>query len=234
MKVLKVSTFAIILIAILQASSCKPDPKPQKYLGTYPLGDIKDYLYFKPGSMWVYKCDSTGELDTQVMVSCDTFWEVHSYIKIQRMHFLLKSLNEGSRYDNYFDGFVAYNSSYQYFWPILRFKTNPKYSGSSYDCIFYKPFDTVHIGGGSSPTYYKGLIPKMTVLGKDYDSVRVFQVKTGGSFPYCKIKTWNVARLTFYWSKNIGLINLYVETLMDGFNTPFNFNWQLQEYKISK
>ena len=55
------------MLLLLPISSCAPEePEPQEYLGTYPLGDIKDYLYFKPGSMWVYECDSTGELDTQI------------------------------------------------------------------------------------------------------------------------------------------------------------------------
>jgi hypothetical protein len=215
------------------ASSCKPEPTKQKYLGTYPLGDIKDYLYFKPGSMWVYECDSTGELDTQVMVNSSTYWEEHSYIRIERISFEIKSLNEGSTYKFYEPGFVAYNPNYEYFWGIIRSRTHPK-AVNSVDEVFFKPFDTTITGGFSSPTKYKGLIPKMTVLGNVYDSVRVFQVKTGGAFPYCKIKTWNAARLTFYWANNVGLIKLYVETLRDGFNTPINFNWQLKESKVNK
>jgi hypothetical protein len=222
----------IPLLAGLQA--CKPDkPEPQKYLGTYPLGDIKDYLYFKPGSMWVYECDSTGELDTQVMVQCDTPWIIKSFVKYQQLTFTVKSLNEGSIYNNYNPGLdIFYRENWSYFWSITRFRTNPKNGGGT-DCVFFKPYDTNSLGGfGSSSTYYKGLISKMTVLGKDYDSVRVFQVKTGGSFPYCKIKTWNAARLTFYWAKNVGLISLHIETLRDGFNTPINFNWHLKEFKI--
>lgn len=220
------------LLALAGASSCKPEPAKQKYLGTYPLGDILDYLYFKPGSMWVYECDSTGELDTQVMVSIDTGWEVHSYIQFQTLTSTIKSLNEGSIYRHYVDGFRAYNPNYEYFFPFMRDRTNPKHGGGGYDCVFFKPFDSTKQGGGSSPTNYKGLIPKMTVLGKDYDSVRVFQVRTGGSFPFCKIKTWNSARLTFFWAKDVGLVRLYVETAYDGTKKALNFNWNLKEYHL--
>jgi hypothetical protein len=68
----------------LGMSSCKresPNNKEEEtYLGNYPLGDERNYLYFKPGSMWVYECDSTRELDTQYMKSCYTQWYHLDYI----------------------------------------------------------------------------------------------------------------------------------------------------------
>ena len=39
----------IFCCTLIQLQCCKPDPEPQKYLGNYPLGEIKDYLYFQPG-----------------------------------------------------------------------------------------------------------------------------------------------------------------------------------------
>ena len=107
----------LMLLGIAGASSCKPEPPVQKYLGTYPLGDIKDYLFFKPGSMWVYECDSTGELDTQVMVSLDTPWTIKPFIKYQLLTYSKKSLNEGSIYNSPFPGGdMYYNENYKYFY----------------------------------------------------------------------------------------------------------------------
>jgi hypothetical protein len=225
----------IVLPFLLIMHACKPDtPDQQKYLGTYPLGDIKDYLYFKPGSMWVYECDSTGELDTQVMVSCDTPWVIKSFIKYQLLTCKIQSINEGSTYSSPLPfGDIYYKKEYSYFWSITRYRSNPKDLGSGRDCIFFKPYDTNSLGGlGDSPCKYKGLLTNYTVLGKTYDTVRVFQVQTGGTFPYCKIKSWNVGRLTYYWAKNVGLVRLFVETAYDGTKKAFNFNWNLKTYDL--
>jgi hypothetical protein len=225
---------AISLPLLLLLGACKPDkPDQQKYLGTYPLGDIKDYLYFKPGSMWVYECDSTGELDTQVMVSCDTPWFHKSYIDYQLLMFQKMSLNEGSVYQTFWPSTdVMYNKNFDYFLSIIINRSNSKNGGSGTDAIFFKPFDSSRYAAASSPTYYKGLLTNYTVLGKTYDTVRVFQVQTGGTFPYCKIKSWNVGRLTYYWAKNVGLVRLFVETAYDGSKKAFNFNWNLKTYDL--
>ena len=221
---------AICLPLLLVIGACKPDKTDQqKYLGTYPLGDIKDYLYFKPGSMWVYECDSTGELDTQVMVSCDTPWFRKTYIAVQKINYIIKSINRNETYmmKQPFND-IPYNEKYKYF---LQIERTISVSGAL-DAIFYKPFDSTIHGFGSSPTYYKGLLTNYTVLGKTYDTVRVFQVQTGGTFPYCKIKSWNVGRLTYYWAKNVGLVRLFVETAYDGTKKAFNFNWNLKTYDL--
>lgn len=221
-------------LLLLQASSCRPEPEPQKYLGTYPLGDIKDYLYFKPGSMWVYECDSTGELDTQIMVSCDTPWIVKSFVKYQILKFDIKSLNEGSYYSNYNPGMdIFYRENWTYFWSITRFRSNPNNGGGGTDCIFFKPYDTNSLGGfGSSSTYYKGLLTHYTVLGKEYDSVRVFQVQFGAGFAEPKIKTTKTGQATYYWAKGVGIVRLHIWTAKDGNNGTFKFNWLLKSYNL--
>ena len=95
---------ALTFFALLGLGACKPEPEKQKYLGNYPLGEVKDYLYFKPGSYWVYECDSTLELDSQVMISIDTPWFHKSYIDYQLLFFNKKSItfiitDEGSGFD---------------------------------------------------------------------------------------------------------------------------------------
>ncbi len=223
-------------LLLLQASSCRPEPEPQKYLGTYPLGDIKDYLYFKPGSMWVYECDSTGELDTQIMVSCDTPWLKESYIQYQELDRVVQSKNEGSNYnDTRIKAGIPYSDVFNYYFYLTRWRWNPKTNGTGTDCIFFYPFDTNSNGGyGSSPTYYKGLLTNYTVLGNTYDTVRVFQVQAGGTFPKCKIASWNIGTLKYYWAKNVGIIKISVNTAYDGLQVPCNFNWNLKSFKVSQ
>jgi len=50
---------AMVLLFSFLITSCEPDePEPQRYLGKFYIGEIKNYTFFKPGSMWVYECDS--------------------------------------------------------------------------------------------------------------------------------------------------------------------------------
>jgi hypothetical protein len=135
--------------------------------------------------MWVYECDSTGELDTQVMVSCDTPWFTETYIKVQSINREIKSLSEGSSYSDhpYNAGSIPYVSNYSYSWYTTRWRNNPKTGGGGTDCIFFKPYDTNSNGGyGSSPTYYKGLLTNYTVLGKTYARLGFFRCKRVGHF----------------------------------------------------
>lgn len=228
-----------LILALSLASSCKPESEPQKYLGTYPLGDIKDYLYFKPGSMWVYECDSTGELDTQVMVSIDTPWYTESYIRVQSLKRVIKSLNEGSIYSDHPNdaGGIYYDPNYKYSWYSTRWRSNPKNNGSGTDCIFFKPYDTNSLGGfGSSPTHYKGLLTNYTVLGKTYDTVRVFQVQYTSGWP--KLNYWRYPRLhylasvVYYWAKGVGMVQLRVLAWDKLSDEPFTHNWNLKSFYI--
>jgi hypothetical protein len=229
---------AICLPLLLLIGACKPDkPDQQKYLGTYPLGDIKDYLYFKPGSMWVYECDSTGELDTQVMVSCDTPWTIKPFIKYQLLTYLKKSLNEGSIYNSPFPGGdIYYNEKYKYYYQSVVYVSNPKNGGSGSDAVFFKPFDSTINGYWSSPTYYKGLLTNYTVLGKTYDTVRVFQVQATSGWPKPqspRIESMDyIAGMRYYYAKNVGIVKIttyawdYINKL------PFTHSWNLKRYDL--
>jgi hypothetical protein len=230
---------AICLPLLLLIGACKPDkPDQQKYLGTYPLGDIKDYLYFKPGSMWVYECDSTGELDTQVMVSCDTPWVIKSFIKYQLLTCKIQSINEGSTYSSPLPfGDLYYKKEYSYFWSITRYRSNPKDLGSGRDCIFFKPYDTNSSGGlGDSPCKYKGLLTNYTVLGKNYDTVRVFQVQATSGWPKpqspCIESMDYIAGMRYYYAKKVGIVKIttyawdYINKL------PFTHSWNLKSYDL--
>ncbi len=158
----------LAITAIAQFQCCKPDPKPQRYLGDYPLGEIKDYLYFQSGSMWVYECDSTLELDTQVMQRCDTFVESHSYINLTRLSSTVLSINEGSTYNHFHKGTIAYNDNYSYYWSLFRNRRHPTDGSVGSDAVFYKPFDSTISAFGHSTTRYQGQFVSLQVIGKWY------------------------------------------------------------------
>ena len=122
MKSTCINYFGLFVIVLIFNSCCKSnkckcwdqwhvdteDCTPHSY-GSYPLGGAKDYLYFKPGSYWVYKSNISGELDTILTMSCDTF-EITSTGKPSRwlsltytdMNIWQKSKTYGTDY-NYFD-----------------------------------------------------------------------------------------------------------------------------------
>jgi hypothetical protein len=212
--------------------SCKPEPEPQKYLGNYPLGEVKDYLYFKPGSYWVYECDSTGELDSQVIRSIDTPWFHLGYIDYQLLMYNRESIPFRTKFNTYYPTVISpYCEKCQRGFRNVLNIVSP--FGSATDCVFYYPFDsTVAGGGGSSPTYYKGYLDSLQVLGKWYKDVRVFQVQYAGGFVEPRIKTWGDGQITYYWAKNIGVVRVHVWTKKDGFDTTFKFNWNLKRYFI--
>ena len=226
----------LLSTALLLLNACKPDkPKEKKYMGYYPLGVVKDYLYFKPGSYWVYECDSTNELDSQVMLRCDTPWIKKSYIDYQLLFFTRKSIPYKVLFstDGYYQ--VPYNEKFTYF---DAYNINTSGGGiSAYDCIFYYPFDSTKFGSGSSPTYYKGHYDSMQVLGRWYKDVRVFKVQVTSG--WIKLNSWRLpyldryASIEYYWSKNIGLIRTHV-IIYDILNRPFIHNWNLKRYLVKQ
>lgn len=241
---MKTLTYSAILGCLLPCliglSGCKPEPEEQKYMGTFPLGEVKDYLYFKPGSYWIYECDSTGELDSQVMLSCDTPWQHQSYIDYQYLIYNKKSVTNSVYFNTInFGSPIPYNKSQigKYYFANSLSISGPNISAT--DCVFFYPFDSNSLGGyGSSPTYYKGYYDSMEVLGKWYKDVRVFRVQATSG--WIKLKSWrlpNLNRLTsieYYWSRGIGIIRTKVFTYDYVLNKPFTHNWYLKSCLIQK
>jgi hypothetical protein len=235
MNKLKNYVIALTFVALFGLGACKPEPEKQKYLGNYPLGEVKYYLYFKPGSYWIYECDSTLELDSQVMISIDTPWFHKSYIDYQLLFFNRKSFTFNNSYstDGYYE--VPYNKNFNYF---NAFNINIIGNNvSSYDCVFYYPFDSTKYGYGSSPTYYKGYYDSLQVLGSWYKDVRVFKVQVTSGWIKPKLANLNrlskYASMIYYWSKQIGLIRVEVEVGDLVSQKEYRHNWNLKRYKIN-
>jgi hypothetical protein len=236
MPILTKTCLCLLSSALLLLNACKPEPEPQKYLGNYPLGEVKDYLYFKPGSYWVYECDSTGELDSQVIRSIDTPWFHLGYIDYQLLMYNRESIPFRTKFNTYYPTVISpYCEKCQRGFRNVLNIVSP--FGSATDCVFYYPFDsTVAGGGGSSPTYYKGYLDSLQVLGKWYKDVRVFQYGTSGFIrPNYKTEILRDARMTMFWAKNVGVVKYYIQGgLWDNNLTPFWFNWNLKRYSIKK
>jgi hypothetical protein len=123
----KIFSFLIILFTSIFISNCGPEPiEPIKKvdIGFLPLGKVKDYVFFKPGTWWVYKNTRTGVLDTQVVTFSllDTLEQDGA-----RWHFTnelfdveSKSLTTGYRYAFYMRSLSAEVLDFQWLCASIR------------------------------------------------------------------------------------------------------------------
>jgi hypothetical protein len=233
---------AMVLLFSFIITSCKPDePEPKKYLGKFYIGEMKNYTFFKPGSMWVYECDSTGELDTQVMLKCYTWWISTDYIDYEVMSFQRKSLNEGSLYSDFAATYnIPYSANFKKEGDWLNVeKSHNSKNRSGLDQVFFTPYDTTQefSADGVSHTKYVKLIANYKLNNFTFDTVRVFRVWATTSHPitnypfYKNLKPHTV--IDYYFAKNVGIVQLKIIGYNNqGENIPKNHNWNLKYYKI--
>ena len=233
--------FVIVLIfnSCCRSNKCKcwdqwhedtEDCTPHSY-GPYPLGGAKDYLYFKPGSFWVYKSNVSGELDTIKTVSCDSFvvesegsenpWDKVTYTTIE---FWLTS--------------STYRTDYSYF----TYKTRPDKRDFRYtlalwrnalqnDCIaFYYPSDTHLL------TAYCKVIPELKIGDSTYHDVLVYE---GGKYDHTYqmpqklgTKTSYDGNPSYYWARGRGLVMVECRLWRYDLQQSFMHRWELHQCKL--
>jgi len=239
-KTIKIGSLIFLLAQVLGFWSCKREnnnnnQEEKTYMGNYPLGDERNYLYFKPGSMWVYECDSTRELDTQYMSSCYTEWFHLEYIDYEILFFKKKSKNEGSNYSTFIPTtHIPYTKNLKWLYSLSINLNNPLNGASGNDVVYFNSNDTNKI---IYRTKYLGCKINFKVLDKVYDTVRVFKVEYGGGFPLPKYPvTYNQGEVTYYWAKNVGLVRQHIETIaiIKGEEVIYSFNWNLKEYNVKQ
>jgi hypothetical protein len=202
---------------------------------------MKNYTFFKPGSMWVYECDSTGELDTQVMLKCYTWWISTDYIDYEVMSFQRKSLNEGSLYSDFAATYnIPYSANFKKEGDWLNVeKSHNSKNRNGTDQVFFTPSDTTQefSADGVSHTKYVKLIANYKLNNFTFDTVRVFRVWATTSHPitnhpfYKNLKPHTV--IDYYFAKNVGIVQLKIIGYNNqGENIPKNHNWNLKYYKI--
>lgn len=225
----------LLSIALLLLNACKPEnkPHPNIYKGPYYLGEVKDYLYFKTGSYWVYKNNVTNQIDTWTMTFIDTFKsktdmdlpDGHYFMSYTHMAFkqyssLLKATissnmrvpaahNYGfSIHRNYFES--GFPSTYNFFrYPFLtNFDTSQVYN--SLACYFRTLYNLT-----SGPYTFDSAVQLRV-----YDDIwpRSSIVKNSGVFA------------DHYWVKGVGLTKIYIRS----YYPETIETWELIEYKIIK
>jgi hypothetical protein len=234
---------AMILLFSFFVTSCEPEePEPKKYLGKFYIGEIRNYTFFKPGSMWVYECDSTGELDTQVMLKCYTWWISTDYIDYEVMSFQRKSLNEGSLYSDFSSGYsIPYEANFKKEGDHLSIeKTHNDIKRCGRNSVFFTPYDTnlEAIGGssGGGETKYVKLITNYKLNNFTFDSVRVFRARATTAHPITNHpfykNLYSQTIIDYYFAKNVGIVQLKITGYNFNTNADKNHNWNLKYYKI--
>jgi hypothetical protein len=232
---------AMVLLFSFFVTGCEPDePEPKKYLGKFYIGEIRNYTFFKPGSMWVYECDSTGELDTQVMLKCYTWWISTDYIDYEVMSFQRKSRNEGSLYSDFAATYdIPYSSNFKKEgdWSNVEKSHNNK-NRNGKDQVFFTPYDTTKVftADGVSHTKYVKLIANYKLNNFTFDTVRVFRAQLSSSHPMTNHPFFNDlyphTNIEYYFAKNVGIVQLKITASNRGLTKRKDHRWNLKYYKI--
>ena len=231
----------LLPLSIFIITGCEPDePEPQKYLGKFYIGEMRNYTFFKPGSMWVYECDSTGELDTQVMLKCYTWWISTDYIDYEVMSFQRKSRNEGSLYSDFAATYnIPYSANFKKEGDWLNVEKSPnKLNNSGKDQVFFTPYDNTKefTADGVSHTKYVKLITNYKMKDFTFDTVRVFMARASSAHPITNHPFYKnlypYTNIEYYFAKNVGIIQLKITAWNSSTNADKNHNWNLKYYKI--
>ncbi len=235
-----------LIFMLLCLSNCKDvkttDP-PQEDLGFFSLGEVKDYILFKPGSYWIYRNSYTNEIDTIVLQYCnlDTTYQESKLRKFSAevITYMYKSKRDGAVYNSYVQ--VSNPEASNFFmvwsWRCTRIGgARTIYDNSNGDgCQFYYPFDSTNSrGNGVYSTTFSGRLGSLDVGGKIYTDVVAFSVLSDCSYPYPNKYLLSAGKSTYFWSKGNGLVRI----VNDSWDAPNNGNqvhmvWDLLENKLN-
>lgn len=205
-----------------------------KHYGPYYLGEVKDYLYFKKGSWWVYKNSLSGETDSIYTVYCDTNvinttgtdykWLTLTYTLID-----IKLKSDKYDVDYYYQMQKKFPdvTDFEFGYNMYRLADRPLESDISYKNFSY-PFKA------NFSNSFKEYLSDITILGKTYNDVAVFQVwsDNGVQLPNLPFGFKTSAPTMYYWAKGVGLV--MIEQTLFRFDTQSTFihKWEITNYNL--
>jgi len=226
---------SIFLLTVLLA--CGPDEKLKHY-GPYRLGEAADYVYFKPGSWWIYENTVNGRIDT--------FRVVKSQREIR---------NNTDFYGNtvdYEDLDLLMEAGYYFdYWVYRPFGQSGVVPRENHEWLQLDAFaltppegnlrhSEFHIFSGTEPIFYYPFEPAWLMSnrlifshmkdtfqqdGVVYDSTAVFKRASEGRFGADSVDVSH-----FYWSKYVGLSKMDV-IRSDG---RTRWEWKLKKYHVEQ
>jgi hypothetical protein len=221
----------LLLIWIPLLVGCDDDDKPTGWIRYEYLDDARDYIYFKPGTWWVYKRVPGGELDTIKVTkgSVDTIMTVGGGNTIYSE---IVTWSAVSRYDDYVYKFYKrtpeqdpiltdeHTTLYKQFFMA---KSKPgSYLGETN--LFSYPFTTNILNNGAPhTTELLSNISEADVNGKKYLDIKVFRISNDKTFIYDELgRSGGIVQ--YYWAPDVGIIKREHMTK--------NITWELVESQI--
>jgi len=220
--------FFIFQICIFENCKQENDP-PAKDLGFFSLGEAKDYVFFKPGTWWVYQNTRTGLKDSiNVQYSIlDTLESSGKKWRFLDEVFYVQSKSSSTGHYYFFyqrKGTAAVTEPVKKVLPLLE-RRDP-FEGDI-NC-FYFPFDAYPNQSGSVSIFLNKQ-DTMVMNGKIFKDVAIFYLTNDNTEPE-PLKR-NPAK--YYWAKNYGLIrkDLFDGKFM-GDTSKLYYSWKLINSKI--
>jgi hypothetical protein len=228
------------IVFLLLFATCKPKPSPpDQYSGPYYLTEVRDYIYFKSGTWWVYENSLTLTRDCVYVTRTDTAF---ARVKHQKS-------KDGDPYYHYVD-YTAFQSFMYSTYNKCELRLNSWGVGTegftygiqkSYTCqlphsntsllhIFMYPFNRSGAGLSASE-----IIDSLTVKNKTYYNVVVFENTRESDHSLIPMNDRNyngASKLKYYWAKNYGIIKTEFNTY--NLNTKQNHytSWDLIKSNI--
>ena len=205
-------------------------PKPEYY--TFRMTEVKDYVWFKPGSYWIYKNTKNNLLDT---VTCTGFY--YDSVTIKGTYDYSKHIT--LNYDRL--EITTYSSHYKWYYRDWSGNTTPdapnfkknrflmdRTCPSGLLVPFFYPLDIGGFSGtGSSVTQLKSVEETLNIENEMYFKVAQFEIDSDDI--WYSDTTSNLIRYPktrYYWAKNVGLVKRE--------NVSENYSWELIEHHIIK
>ena len=228
---------------LLQLSCCKREKPKDPITIEYKLGEIKDYMFFKRGTYWVYEHSITGQIDSQYVTSAAISrytskgredYSKHITLIQETFNMRIRSnFKDGWGSVNYFNIYSNGQRVDAYPYPekayvFKRTKVPNIILGPSTGNVFRYPYYT---GANYSP-YQDSFLINYQLKGSTYDTVRVFVVGSAESvMQQSKILTQGTP-VRCYYAKNVGIIKLHQKDYRVFDGSPIDHSWNLIRKKI--
>lgn len=221
------SIFTLSAFTILLGCETKLE---KETIGPILLGKWKNYIYFEPGSWWIYKLDSGGYqyYDTVKMVMGGCHVNEYNGIvsstidrTIIREEFLM---NMSSSYFEYVSHGI---------WPVMAINLTDTAWYRSYRMVrntpsgetnaWFRPNSTLipnDVYGLSISTTFKGIHDTIQLSGTMYQNVAEYEISSDGSWKF----PGRGGKVSYYYAKGIGLVERK--------NFGNGETWTLIDYKV--
>ena len=236
---------AICLPLLLVIGACKPDKPKDPLTITYKLGEVKDYMYFKPGTWWVYEHDLTKERDSQYVTSSfigpsttkgTEEWSKHITLVQETMRLRIESnFKDGWGAYNYFDIYTTGQNVNASPYPNLAYQFERQKVSTvfmySTTTSFYYPYNLCP-DKKSCMYYLDTTLSNYQLNNFTYDTVRVFAVTYGDAVMQTPKVPVHFAPAKCYYAKNVGIIRVTQKTSRVLDDTSYIHGWNLIKKNI--